>query len=41
MWDSLKVVGKSVKRVRAVVRFMRQSPRKLQWYHECAIAKKN
>ena len=30
MWDGLKVVGKSVKRVRATVKFIRQSPSRLQ-----------
>ena len=39
VWDGLKVVGKSVKRVRATVRFIRQSPR-LQIFQECAVAEK-
>ena len=30
VWDGLKVVGKSVKRVRAAVRFIRQSLNRLQ-----------
>ena len=40
VWDGLKVVEKSVKRVRATVRFIRQSPSRLQRFQECAIAEK-
>ena len=40
VWDGLKVVGKSVKRVRAAVRFIRQSPSRLQRFQECVIAEK-
>jgi len=36
----LKVVGKSVKRVRAAVRFIRQSPNRLQRFEECTVAEK-
>ena len=40
VWDGLKVVGKSVKRVRAVIKFIKQSPSRLQRFQECAIAEK-
>jgi len=40
VWDGLKVVGKSIKRVRATVRFIRQSPNRLLRFHEYAIAEK-
>ena len=40
VWDGLKVVGTSVKRVRATVRFIRQSPSRLQRFQECVIAEK-
>ena len=40
VWDGLKVVGKFVKCVRAAVRFIRQSPTRLQRFQECAIAEK-
>ena len=40
VWDGLKVVGKSVKRVRAAVRFIRQSPSRLQRFQECVVAEK-
>jgi len=38
VWDGLKVVEKSVKRIRAAVRFISQSPSRLQRFHECAVA---
>jgi len=40
VWDGLNVVGKPVKRVRAIVRFIRQSPSRLQRFHKCAITEK-
>ena len=40
VWDGFKVVAKSVKCVRAVVTFIRQSPSRLQRFQECAIAAK-
>jgi len=40
VWDGLNVVGKSGKRVRAAVKFIRQSPSRLQRFQECAIAEK-
>ena len=40
VWDGLKVVGKSVKCVRAAIRFIRQPPSRLQRFQECAIAEK-
>jgi len=38
--DRLKVVGKSVKRVQAAMRFIRQSPSRLQRFQECVVAEK-
>ena len=38
--DGLKVVGKLVKCVRAVVRFIRQFPSRLQRLQECAVVEK-
>jgi len=40
VWDGLKVAGKSIKRVRAAVKFIRQSPSRLQRFQECVIAEK-
>ena len=40
VWDGLKVVGKSVKCIRAAVRFIRQFPSRLQRFQECAIVEK-
>ena len=37
VWDGMKVVGKFVKRVRGAVRFIRQSPSRLQRFHECTV----
>ena len=36
----MKVIGKSVKRVRGAMRFITQSPSRLQRFQECAIAEK-
>jgi len=41
VWDGLKIVGKSVMRVQAAVRFIRQSPSRLQRFQECVVAEKN
>ena len=40
VWDGLKVVRKSIKRVRGAVRFIKQPPCRLQRFQECAVAEK-
>ena len=40
VWDGLKVVGKSINRVRTAVKFIKQSPSRLQRFQECATVEK-